>query len=281
MASASGMGPTIPLLPGEKVARFAPATGHFQTPAGFPGVLHLTNQRLVFRPDGNGRYLDARLGQVRGATTFPVKLFGLIPTRRALRVSIDARVSEEPWFAVGEPDAWSLAITQARADAPAGPPDFAAMLSAAEAEGRDAVSREAFGSFLADERGFPGGFWHAQDEEGLQDVIGSRLADLGVPGDLLSDEKLRAELKRLGTLDAGTSDADEDKARRRQIACVAARVNAVAGPAAGARRLYGFAEGIPGWEADEPVWLLLNADERARLLALGIVRPLAGGAPES
>ena len=48
---------TIALFPGEKVARLAPATGHFSTPTGFPGVLHLTNQRLVFWPAGNGRAL--------------------------------------------------------------------------------------------------------------------------------------------------------------------------------------------------------------------------------
>lgn len=276
MPSPSRGQPTIPLLPGEKVARFAPATAHFSARAAFPGVLHLTDQRLVFRPDGDGRWLDVRLRQVRNAVPFPVKLFGLITTGHALRVSADgARMNEEPWFAVDDPEAWGVAVTHARADAPASPPDLATLLSAAEAEGRDVVSREAFGSFLSKERGFPGGFWHAGDEHGLLDVIGSRLAGLGLSSDLLSDE-LRAELRRLAESDPGVSDAGEDQARRRQIACVAARINTAAGPAASARRLYAFAEDIPGWEADEPVWLLLNADERARLLALGIVHPLAG-----
>jgi len=276
MASLSGTGPTFPLFPGEKVARFGPATGHFATRTGFPGVLHLTNQRLVFRPDGNGRLLDARLQEVRNAIPFSVKVLGIIPAGRALRVAIDTgRVSEEPWFNVDDPDAWNAAITEARAGA-ATPPDLSALLSAAEAEGREAVSRDAFGSFLAHERGFPGGFWHAGDQDGMLDVIGSRLKDLGLP-DLLADEKLRAELKRLGDIQPGASDADEDQARRRQISCVAGRVNTVAGPTAGARRLYEFAEDIPGWESDEPVWLLLNADERARLLALGIVRPFTAG----
>jgi hypothetical protein len=249
-----------------------------------PGVLHLTNQRLLFRPDGNGRCLDVRLQEVQGSTTFPLKLFGLIPTGRALRVSIDTgHVREEPWFVVDDPDAWSVGIAQARADAPS-PPDLAALLTAAEAEGRDAVSREALGGFLAVERGFPRGFWHPGDEEGLLDVIASRVADLGLPSDLLSDATLRSELQRIAESDPAESDADEDRARRRQIACVAARINAAAGPAMGARRLYAFAEDIPGWEPDEPVWLLLNADERARLLALGILTPLADGvasAPEA
>jgi len=146
--------------------------------------------------------------------------------------------------------------------------DLDRMLSAAEAAGQRAISREKFGRFLAEDRGFPGGFWHPEDEEGLLDVVGSRLEGLGLP-DVRSDDALRAELRELAE-----SDPDEEQARRRQIARVAARVNEAAGAAADARRLYAFAEDIPGWEADEPVWLLLTADERARLVALGIIVPL-------
>jgi hypothetical protein len=266
---------TIALFPGEKVARFAPATGHFSTPTAIPGVLHLTNQRLVFWPDGNGVSLDARLQVVRGSTTFSRKRLGFIPAGLALRVSIDTgRVRDEPWFVVDDADAWNAAITKARADAAAAP-DLAALLTAGEAEGKDAVSREAFGRFLLSARGFPGGFWHPQDDDGLLNVLGGWMTDAGLPGDLMADEKLRAELKRLAESMAEPSDAAEDQARRRQIHCVAARVNSTVGPAAGARRLYQFAEDVPGWEPDEPVWLFLNADERARLLALGIVHPLA------
>jgi len=193
---------------------------------------------------------------------------------RAMDAVKYGRVSEEPWFVIGDPDAWNVAITQARAGAPA-MPELAALLTAGETAGREAISREAFGSFLADQRGFPGGFWQSKDEHALLTVIGGRLADFGLSRDLLSDAKLRAELQRLGQ--SGTSEADENQARRRQIACVAARINSAAGPAAATRRLYPFADDIPGWEAREPVWLLLNAEERARLLALGIVSPVGGG----
>lgn len=266
---------TIALFPGEKVARFAPATGQFLRPGPVPGVLHLTNQRLVFWPDGNGAALDARLQVVRGSTTFSRKRLGFIPASPALRVSIDTgRVRYEPWFILDDADAWNAAITQARADAPAAP-DLAALLTAGEAEGKDAVSREAFGRFLLSEHGFPGGFWHPEEDDGLLNVFGGWMTDAGLPGDLMADEKLRAELKRIAESMAEPSDAAEDQARRRQIHCVAARVNSTVGPAAGARRLYQFAEDLPGWEPDEPVWLFLNADERARLLALGIVHPLA------
>jgi hypothetical protein len=266
---------TIALFPGENVARFAPATGHFSTPKAIPGVLHLTDQRLVFWPSGDGVSLDARLQVVRGSTTFSRKRLGFIPAGLALRVSIDTgRVRDEPWFVVDDAEAWNAAITKARADAPAAP-DLAALLTAGEAEGKDAVSREAFGRFLLSERGFPGGFWHPQDDGGLLDVVGGWMTEAGLPGDPMADEKLRAELKRIAESTAEPSDAAEDLARRRQIHCVAARVNSTVGPAAGARRLYQFAEDVPGWEPDEPVWLFLNADERARLLALGIVHPLS------
>jgi hypothetical protein len=79
----------IALFPGEKVARSGPVTAHFSTPTAIPGVLHLTNQRLVFWPDGDHASLDARLQDVRGSTTFPRKRLGFIPAGLALRVSID------------------------------------------------------------------------------------------------------------------------------------------------------------------------------------------------
>jgi hypothetical protein len=266
---------TIALFPGENVTRFAAATVHFAKPTGCPGILHLTNQRLIFWPDGNGPALDARLHEVRASTTFSRKRLGFIPVSPALRVSIHSgQVSQEPWFILDDADAWNTAITNARAHAPAAL-DLAALLAAGEAQGKDAVSREAFGRFLLRERGFPGGFWHPDDEDGLLEVFGDWMTEAGLPGGLLADEKFRAELKRIAESTAEPSDAAEDQARRRQIHCVAARVNSTVGPAAGARRLYQFAENVPGWEPDEPVWLFLNAEERARLLALGIVHPLA------
>jgi len=207
-------------------------------------------------------------------TVFAPKLFGLLPTsQRALRVSAEThRAGTEPWFVLADADSWNGAVAQARADAPSNRLDLAKLLTAAEAD-REAISRGACGDFLANERGFPAGFWHPDDEHGLLDVMGNALKDLGVTAAVLSDETLRAELKHAVELHP-RDDEGEDKARRLQIARVAARVNTAAGPAASARRLYQFAEDIPDWDAEEPVWLHLTADERARLLALGIVHPL-------
>jgi hypothetical protein len=149
------------------------------------------------------------------------------------------------------------------------------VLRAAETENPRAYSREMIGLFLAADRGFPGGFWHPEDEEGLVGVMGSWLERNALPN-LLSDPKLTAELQRIAEAHPG-GDEEEDEARRMQVTCVAARVNETSG-AKGTRRLYEFAEDIQGWEADEPVWLFLTTDERTRLLALGIVHPLAAAA---
>jgi hypothetical protein len=270
---------TIALFPREKVVRVAQASMHLPTATkGSPGVLHLTNQRLVFWPDGNGAALEARLQEVRGSATFARKRLGFIPAGLALRVSLDTRGSRDgTWFLVDDAEGGNAAITKSRADAPP-VPDLAALLSAGEVEGKDVVSREAFGHFLLNERGFPCGFWHPDDDDGLLNVFGGWIADAGLPDELMADEKLRAELRRIAESMAEPTDAAEDEARRRQVRCVAERVNSMVGPGAGARRLYQFADDLPGWEPDEPVWLFLNADERARLVALGIVHPLVPAA---
>src|SRR4029079_18341117 len=268
---------TMPLFPGEKVVRVAQASMHVSKGPS-PGVLHLTNQRLVFSPDGNGAALDARLQEVQGSATFARKRLGFISAGLALRVSIDTgHWAQVAWFVVDDAAGWNAAITKSRADAPP-VPDLAALLTAGETEGKDVVSRGAFGRFLLNERGFPGGFWHPDDDVGLLEVFGDWITEAGLPGDLMADEKFRAELKRIAESMAAPTDAAEDEARRRQVHCVAARVNSTVGPAAGARRLYQFVEDLPGWEPDEPGWLFLNADESARLLALGIVHPLAAAA---
>jgi len=267
----------VPVYPGEKVLRSEPTVAHAPKATRgegvFPGVLHLTDQRLIFRPDTQptpgcpGFFPHTR---IVATTVFAPKLFGLVPTsRRALRISADgARAGKEPWFVLDDPASWHAAVMQARADAPANRLGLDKILSAAEAD-PTAISREACGNFLAHERAFPAGFWHPEDEAGLLAVMTDALKDLGAP-DVLSDQALRAELRRA----VESHPDDENKARRVQISRVAARINGTVGPAASARRLYAFAEDIPGWEAGEPVWLHLTADERARLLALGIVLPL-------
>ena len=138
---------------------------------------------------------------------------------------------EEPWFIVDDANGWNAAIAKARADAPP-VPDLAALLTAGEAEGKDAVSREAFGRFLLNERGFPGGFWHPDDDDGLLGVFGGWMTDAGLPGDLMADEKLRAELTANRRIHGGAN-------RRRR-----GRGSPPAGPLRrGARQLDGRAGG--------------------------------------
>jgi len=273
----------VPVYPGEKVLRSEPAVAHMRAGgrggSALQGVLHLTDQRLIFRPDGEpaaGGPGYFPFGQIVATAVFAPKLLGFLPTsRRALRVSADFHFKgQETWFVLADADGWNTAVTQARSDAPTNRLDLGRLLSAAEAD-PGAISREACGDFLANDRGFPAGFWHPEDEVACLEVMGDTLKQLGAP-DVLSDPALRAELQRVVKL-YSLDDEGEDKARRHQIALVAARVNATVGPAASARRLYQFAEDIPHWDADEPVWLHLSTEERARLLALGIVHPLASG----
>jgi hypothetical protein len=273
----------VPVYPGEKVLRSEPTVAHMRAGgrggSALQGVLHLTDQRLIFRANGEptaGGPGYFPFGRIVATAVFAPKLLGFLPTsRRALRVSADFHFKgQETWFVLADADGWNTAVTQARSDAATKRLDLGRLLSAAEAEPQT-ISREACGDFLAHDRGFPAGFWHPDDEVACLDVMGGALKNLGAP-DVLSDPTFRAELQRAVKLHP-PDDEGEDKARRHQIALVAARVNAAAGPAASTRRLYQFAEDIPGWDAEEPVWLYLTADERARLLALGIVHPQAAG----
>ncbi|MBN2195287.1 MAG: hypothetical protein JW751_20890 [Polyangiaceae bacterium] len=40
------------------------------------------------------------------------------------------------------------------------------------------------------------------------------------------------------------------------------------------KRFYAFAENLPDWELDQPVWLFLSDSQRAELFRLGIVSAL-------
>jgi hypothetical protein len=121
-------------------------------------------------------------------------------------------------------------------------------------------------SKLAKERSFPAGFWHPEDADGLADVMRGCLADLGLAPDVVSDALIASLVEQFARLD------DEDAARRHQIGAALHVVNrALTG-----RRFYAFAEGVPGWESDEPVWILLSPEEHALLVGTGLFHPPVG-----
>jgi len=126
------------------------------------------------------------------------------------------------------------------------------------------------GALLQAERGFPNGFWHAEDADGAFDVMLGCLEILGLDVKLLPETVVRAVVERQAGL--LRSDEDEDLARRREIADAIAHVNNRLEENHSPYQFFSFAEDLPGWESDEPVWMLLTEDERILLLERNLVR---------
>jgi len=123
---------------------------------------------------------------------------------------------------------------------------------------------------LAKARAFPEGFWHPEDIESALEVMGERLVELGVEREVIPE----AQLARL--MEEHADDLEEDALRRRQIGMTLQAANASLSRRGEPARFYAFAEDVPGYESDEPVWLLLTADERARLLGLDVLEEPSG-----
>ncbi len=121
---------------------------------------------------------------------------------------------------------------------------------------------------LANARAFPGGWWHATDIESAISVMSSRLEELGVEV-AFPVASLEAQL----SLAEVASDDDENVLRRASIRLVLGEINRALTDAGGAARFFQFAEDVPGWESDEPVWLLLTSDERDQLVAIRMLTP--------
>jgi hypothetical protein len=136
----------------------------------------------------------------------------------------------------------------------------------------NAKSGRALEALLQSERGFPNGFWHAADAEGAFDVMGGALEVLGLDAAMLSEAYVRAVVERHAA--SARNDEDEDLARRREIAEVAAHLDVQLEGAKSPHRFFAFAEDLSGWESEEPVWMLLTEEERALLLGRNVVRAL-------
>lgn len=114
------------LHPGESILRSAYAVvepGGTSSHRG-PGVLYLTNRRLVFEsPASRGLVRDFVGGkELRLVLDAPLAELRNVSIRRGrirgTRLVIDL-VHERPAFDVLDPDAWAAAISQARRDVPA------------------------------------------------------------------------------------------------------------------------------------------------------------------
>ena len=128
------------------------------------------------------------------------------------------------------------------------------------------------GALLQSDRGFPNGFWHAQDADGALDVMIISLGNLGLDSTMLPEPFVRAVVERhAGSL---CTDEDEDLARRREIADAVLHVNSLLKKKHSPYRFFSFAEDMPGWESNEPVWMLLTEDERTTMIERNLVRKL-------
>jgi hypothetical protein len=121
---------------------------------------------------------------------------------------------------------------------------------------------------LARARAFPEGFWHPEDVESGLEVMEARLEELGIDPEVLRDLPAAAD---------GAGDVTEDEERRHAIGRALRHVNAALASGGRPERFHAFAdEGLVGWESDEPVWLLLTAEERARVLEGGLLEEPTG-----
>ena len=123
----------------------------------------------------------------------------------------------------------------------------------------------ALGAAVQQVRGFPQGYWHPEALEDAIDTMRACLDDLEVESEFV--QKAKAELATATT--EWLEEHDEEDARRLQITAVMAMANARLLAVASPLAFVEFDEPVPGWEADEPVWVLVSAQERAWLATLG------------
>lgn len=108
-------------------------------------------------------------------------------------------------------------------------------------------------------RRFIGGWWHPTDVESAAESLDRDLAALGLPGVPVT------------SLEAALGIPDEDDARRHQIGIAARHANQELARLGRPERVRAFREGAEWSEAeddepDEPLWLIVDPAEHARLL---------------
>ncbi len=126
-------------------------------------------------------------------------------------------------------------------------------------------------------RAFPGGWWHANEDDSAFDVMSGALGDFGLDVNFyLTQEYVSQLVAEHAPPEGDFADTSEDLARRRQIEACVAHINQKLVVQNSDLRFYAFEEDLPDWESNEPVILFLTMRERDVLVARGLVRPLAG-----
>lgn len=149
-----------------------------------------------------------------------------------------------------EATAESIAALLARADLRSGrasPTQLAAILPA-----------------LGAARGFPEGSWSPDDLPRATAAMDERLRTMGL--EILSAEDIHRALQGLRETEPGAD-------RRRQIQHVLSKANRRLERASDTRRFRAYAEDLPGWDPDEPAWLLCEEAEHRMLVDMDVLRP--------
>jgi hypothetical protein len=250
------------LLVGEEVVRVERAKlriykserGHWS----HSGHALLTTHRLLFHaPDSFPRGSGTRLEAIERAEVVRRTWFG-IPLGKVVRITYaPSFFPSRTELEVAEAASWAADIERTRT-APRAPLTLARQLAAPREIG---TSRDALRSLLADERGFPGGFWHPEEGNEMRALLESTLAEMGVE---------RAVIDAAASAASGVEDVcdrDEDAVRKEQIArAIAAATDALI--ARGDARSFVLFEP----EDADISHVLVTKDEESELVARGVLR---------
>ena len=238
-----------------------------------PGRIVVTDRRLAFCPVV-GQPHPQRIDRLRDASwrvdAVQRRFLGLFPRGGPVvevRWTWAGRELVLP-LQVADPDALVAALrapVAGRLDARAG------LAAALAAEVRDPGAYRELLATLA----FPQGFWHTEALDDLVEVVVDAFEALGVGLDGAWVQSLDLDVEAMyGPEDYETGPGSEAWARKEQIERLCVAANAVL---EGSRRFHRFAEDLPDWAFDEPVWLYLDEGEREALLRLGVLRAAQRG----
>lgn len=240
------------------------------------GTLYLTSATFAFRAAPNleiAQHFTAELSTIDHPRVERQWLWGLIPRGKRLVVDFHIHNRQFPLrFSVADPAEWARAIDQALDNLG----ERAAPSERLDQALADGVCQPARYVTTLLELSFPQAVWHVEDDVALESILVAVLGQLGA-ADYLPGPDFYRRLVEEVAVDAEFAPEDDDPeeylARREQIAGLMSRINDALAPQCD-RRFYQFAEDLPGWEADEPVWLFLTEKQRERLLELGVVHPV-------
>ncbi len=249
------------------------------TPAGGTGKtresmgrLYLTNAAIAFRPgiaEPHGQRLTVALESVLSTTAVQPRFLGLF--KRPPRVNVAVQFPSGTLvasFRVDDAQHLSSRLTQAAARWNASM--RRTPLQLIEQGLTDGIADRNRYQYALTALSFPQGFWHVEATDDLERMLDLSFEDLNLD---LPEGFVARLLPSLDVEEYVTKDSDEQPARIEQLKRIVAAVNASL-PEDEPRRIEQFAEDLPWWEHQEPVYVLLTPDLRDRLVSAGVLTPL-------